>query len=114
MAPRPLWDFGAEYQFDIGDYDDSTLSFDRHRVAVDVQRELNADWTVQAGLEHDRSSYDSSTGSEERTELIVAVSRDLGKSWRAVVRYAYADNQADLPEFDYRRTRVSAGVEASW
>jgi hypothetical protein len=30
------------------------------------------------------------------------------------VRYAYADNQADVPEFDYERNRFSAGVEATW
>ena len=70
---------------------------------------------MQASLALDRSSYDvAENGSEKRTELALAVSRNLNATWRAVVRYAYADNQADLPEFDYRRNRISAGVEATW
>ena len=82
------------------------LSFDRHQLGVDVQRDLDENWTVQAGLSFDRSRYDVATnGSEERAELRLAVSRNLNDTWRAVVRYAYADNQADLPEFDYRRNR---------
>ena len=42
------------------------------------------------------------------------MNRDFGSQWRAFVRYAYADNQADLPEFDYERNLISAGVEATW
>jgi hypothetical protein len=30
------------------------------------------------------------------------------------VRYAYADNSADLPEFNYQRNLFFAGVEAAW
>ena len=68
-----------------------------------------------ASLVHDRSSYAvAENGSEERTELALTVSRDFGSQWRAFVRYAYADNQADVPEFDYERNQFSAGVEATW
>ena len=71
--------------------------------------------TVQASLAYDRSSYDDpENGSEDRTELALAVSRTLSGQWRAFLRYAYADNQAELPDFDYQRNLVSAGVEASW
>lgn len=109
------WDVAVGYRFDSNDYDDATLSFDRHQLAIDAQRELDENWIVQASLTGDRSRYDVATnGSEERTEIALAVSRKLGSLWRAVVRYAYADNQADLPEFDYGRSRVSAGVEATW
>ncbi len=112
---RGDWDVTVEYRYDSADYDDATLSFDRHQLSVDVQRALDRNWTVQAGLARDHSKYDvAANGSEERTELTLAVSRALGTSWRAVVRYAYADNQADLADFDYRRNRVSAGVEATW
>lgn len=109
------WDVAVAYRFDSNDYDDTSLSFDRHQLAVDAQRELDENWIVQASLTGDRSRYDdTANGSEERTEIALAVSRKLGSLWRAVVRYAYADNQADLPEFDYSRSRVSAGVEAIW
>ena len=82
---------------------------------LDAEYELDANWTLQASLTHDRSSYDLTTnGSEDRTEIALAVNRDFGSQWRAFVRYAYADNQADLPEFDYERNWISAGVEATW
>jgi tetratricopeptide (TPR) repeat protein len=112
---RDSWDVSLEYRFDSSDYDDESLSFSRHQLGVDVQRELAEYWTVQAGLSFDRSRYDvAASGSEERFELTLAASRSLNDTWRVVVRYAYADNQADLPEFNYQRNLVSAGVEAAW
>jgi hypothetical protein len=112
---RDSWDVTVHYRFDSSEHDDVTLSFDRHRLGIDVQRELDENWTVQASLSHDRSRYDvAAIGSEERSEVELTVGRDLGSRWRAVARYAYADNRADLPEFDYGRNRVSASIEAAW
>jgi hypothetical protein len=112
---RDGWYVTVEYGFDSSDYQDESLSFSRHRLGVDAQRDLDEYWAVQAGLSFDRSRYDDATnGSEERFELTAAVSRSLNDTWRVVVRYAYADNQADLPEFNYQRNLVSAGVEAVW
>jgi hypothetical protein len=112
---RGSWDVTVDYRFDKSDYADEALSFDRHQLSVDAEYELDASWTLQASLAHDRSSYDlTANGSEDRTEIALAVNRDFGSQWRAFVRYAYADNQADLPEFDYARNRISAGVEATW
>ena len=112
---RDSWDVTVEYRFDSSDYDEETLSLDRHQLSVDAQRDLDENWTVQAGLSIDRSRYDcrgerharSAPSSRSPSAAISA------SAWRAVVRYAYADNQADLPEFDYDRNRISAGVEAS-
>jgi tetratricopeptide (TPR) repeat protein len=112
---RGSWDVTVDYRFDKTDYADEALSFDRQQLSVDAEYELDANWTLQASLAHDRSSYDqAANGSEDRTELALAVTRDFGSQWRAFVRYAYADNQADLPEFDYERNWISAGVEATW
>jgi len=112
---RDSWDISLDYRFDTTDYEDAALSFDRHQIAVDVQRGLDENWTVQAGLSFDHSSYDVATnGSEERFELTLGASRNLNDTWRVALRYAYADNQADLPEFKYQRNLVSAGVEAAW
>jgi hypothetical protein len=112
---RDSWDLTVDYRFDKSDYSDEALSFDRHQLSFDAGYELDANWTVQATLAHDRSDYAvAENGSEERTEIALAVSRDFGSQWRAFVRYSYADNQADVPEFDYQRNRISAGVEASW
>jgi len=112
---RDEWDVTIEYRFDSNDTQDENLSYDRHLVSVDVQRDLDENWSVRADLSFDHSRYDvTANGSEERTELELAVSRTFGSRWRAVARYAYADNQADVPEFDYQRNRFSVGVEATW
>lgn len=112
---RDSWDVSLEYKFDTSDYEDESLSFSRHQLSVDVQRDLGEYWTVQGGLSFDSSHYDVATnGTEERFELTLAASRSINDTWRVVVRYAYADNSADLPEFTYQRNLVSAGVEAAW
>ena len=112
---RDQWDVSLEYRYDNSDYADETLSFDRHQLTLDVQRDLDESWTVQAGLSFDHSRYDVTTnGGEERLEVTLAASRSFGETWTVVVRYAYADNQADLPEFTYQRNLFSAGVEAAW
>jgi hypothetical protein len=112
---RERWAVYVQYRFDTTDYASETLSFDRHQFSVDAFYDLDSDWALQASLAHDRSSYEvAENGSENRSELALAVTRNLNTRWRAIVRYAHADNQADVPEFDYQRNRISAGVEATW
>lgn len=110
---RPTWDFGAEYQFDIGDYDDSTLSATRHRLSAEFQRTFSAGWAVMLETSLRHSDYDlESNGSEDRAEVALSISKTLNDRWRVVVRHAYTENSADLSEFDYRGNRISAGFEA--
>jgi tetratricopeptide (TPR) repeat protein len=112
---RDSWDVSLEYKYDTSDYADESLSFSRNQLSVDVQRDLDEYWNVQAGLSYDDSRYDlASNGNEQRFELTLAASRNINDRWRVVVRYAYADNSADLPEFNYQRNLFSAGVEAAW
>ncbi len=112
---RERWAVYVQYRFDTTDYAAETLSFDRHQFSVDAFYDLDSAWGLQASLAHDRSSYAvAENGSENRSELALAVTRNLNTKWRAIVRYAHADNKADVPEFDYRRNRISAGVEATW
>jgi len=112
---RGSWDVAVGYRFDHTDYQDESLSYARHQVTTDATYELDANWTFTAGLSLDRTSYDvTENGTESRSEIVLAASRAFGTQWRAVVRYAYADNEADQPEFDYGRNRISAGVEATW
>lgn len=108
------WNIGAEYRFELVDYDDETLSSKRHRLRLDVERELAAHWSVLFEAIRRRSDYDSDLyGSENRTELALSVSRALSARWRVVARYSYTDNTAVSREFDYRGNRISAGVEAT-
>jgi hypothetical protein len=110
---RPTWDFGAEYQFDVGDYDDPSLSATRHRLSMEVQRTFSSGWAVMLEASQRRSDYDlANNGSEERSELGLSISKTFGNHWRVIVRHAYTDNSADVADFDYRGNRISAGFEA--
>jgi hypothetical protein len=112
---RGDWDFAVQYRFDTTDYREQHLSFDRQQLLVDVQRDLGENWTVQAVLTFDRSSYHVTENSvEDRAEIELSVSRTFAERWRAVMRYAYANNRAELAEFDYERNRISAGIEVNW
>ena len=72
---RDQWDVSLEYRYDNSDYADENLSFDRHQLTADVQRELGENWTVQAGLSFDRSRYDvAANGTEERFETRILIS----------------------------------------
>lgn len=110
---RTNWDFGADYQFDIGDYDDSTLSATRHRVSFEVERSLDNGWAVTFEGSFRHSDYDQAgNGTEDRTEAALSISRSINDRWRVIVRDAYTDNSADLPEFNYQGNRITAGFEA--
>jgi tetratricopeptide (TPR) repeat protein len=112
---RGRWDVALQYRFDTTSYQDERLSFDRHLLSIDAQRDLGENWSVETIVSFDRSSYDVADNSaEDRAEIELAVSRSFGQRWRAIIRYSYADNRAELPEFDYARNRVQAGVEANW
>ena len=108
------WDIYAAYRLEIADYDSATLSSTRHELRVFVERPLNADWTVLFDASGRHSDYDAADyGVERRTDFGLAVTRTLSTRWRLVARYAYTQNQADLPDYDYRGNRFSAGVEAT-
>lgn len=111
---QPTWDFGAEYQFDVGDYDDSSLSATRHRVSLELQRSFAVSWAVMLETTLRHSDYDlASNGSEDRAEVALSLSKSFNDRWRIVVRHAYTENSADVAEFDYRGNRISAGFEAT-
>jgi tetratricopeptide (TPR) repeat protein len=106
------WDLAIDYRFDATEYRNQALSLHRHEMAVNVQRQLKEGWAVEAQVALDRSRYDRGN-TEDRNEWELAISRELSSRWRAVVRYGHANNNADRFEFDYRRNRVSAAVEAT-
>lgn len=117
------WQAGAEYLFEIADYDDATLSAKRRHLRIDFERALNADWFVSFEATRRRSNYDSdASGSEERTELALTLTRTITlrwlsgwpASWSLLLRHAYIDNKAELREFDYKGHRIFAGVETTF
>lgn len=111
---RQPWTVGIGYQLENNDYEDDSLAAQRHQLVADVQRTLGNGWTVSLQAVRLNSDYDDAdTGSEERSEVALEVAKALNGRWRVVARYGYADNEADLPEFTYRRQRVSAGFEVT-
>jgi tetratricopeptide (TPR) repeat protein len=110
---RSSWEVAAELLGDEGDYRNEMLSATRYRMSLDLQRAIPGGWTIGAEARRQHSSYDDSTsGSEDLTEIALAVGKSLGSRWRLFARYAYADNEATLPEFQYHRGRFAAGVDA--
>jgi tetratricopeptide (TPR) repeat protein len=111
---RDAWELGAELQFDVGDYDDNSLSARRRQLRFGVQRVFVTDWTLLCELSQLHSNYDAeSVGAEDRTELALTLSKTLTALWRLVIRHAYSENDADQRAFDYRGNRISVGVEAT-
>lgn len=107
------WNLRLEYRFDLSDHDDESLSARRQQLGIDLSRSLREHWSLALEAARRHSKYDlQSNGTENHTELSVAVHRDLGTRWRLIMRYAYADNDADRAEFNYQRNRISAGIEA--
>lgn len=111
---REPWDVGIEYQVDVSDYDDATLSATRHQLGVDLQRPLFDGWTVMLEASRRHSRYDdASNGSEDRTQFALGVAKTLTAQWRLIIRYAHTDNDADRADYNYGANRISAGVEAT-
>jgi hypothetical protein len=107
------WGVSADYQFEVGDYDDASMSATRRQLRFDVERTIAGSWTVLFEAAHRYSLYDvASIGSEDRTELALSVTKAFARRWRFVLRHAYVNNDADLADFEYRGNRTTAGVEA--
>jgi Tetratricopeptide repeat len=107
------WELGMQLQADSGEYRDETLSASRYQITLDAQRALPAGWTASAELRHRHSRYDDdSSGTEDFNEIALMVRKTLSSRWRIFVRYAHADNDATLPEFQYHRGRIAAGIDA--
>lgn len=105
------WNIGATYQFDKGELRDPSLSTTRQQLAVSAAHNLGKTWLLACEIAQRHGSYDIN-GKENRTEFSVAIEKALSATWRLAIRYAHIDNNADLPEFNYREQRVSAGVQA--
>jgi hypothetical protein len=110
---RAPWNVGAEYQWSESSLHDDALSATRHQLTMSVERTVDDAWTLAFEIARRHSRYQiESNGAENRTALALAATRTLNARWRLVARYEYSDNEADLPEFNYQRTRLYAGVEA--
>ncbi|GFE81941.1 hypothetical protein GCM10011487_39410 [Steroidobacter agaridevorans] len=111
---RADWDFSFGYRFEIGDYDDDSLSATRHELSFDAEYGFATDWSLLAEASRRRSDYDSDiNGNEQRTELALGLTRILTSRWQVFLRYAYTNNDADAAAYDYTGNRFTAGIEAT-
>jgi tetratricopeptide (TPR) repeat protein len=106
------WQFGVSYELESSNLDDDALSTTRHQIAADFHRHWHDLWTLVIDTTLQSTRYDEGAGEETRTEVAIAIERALGAGWRVVTRYARADNDSDLPEFNYGRNRISVSIEA--
>jgi hypothetical protein len=103
----------VEYQMEMSDHVDESLSATRHQVVLDVRRDLNEAWSLACAIAAHTARYDvEANGDEQRTEFAIQITRVLSARWRLAVRYAHTDNDADLAELTYERNRVAAVIEA--
>lgn len=110
---RAAWNIVADYRWDRSDLNDPSLSATRNEIGIGLQRELAQSWTAGLQLARRHSSYRSTGGgTEDRTALEFMVTRTLNETWSVSGRYAYADNDAELPQFNYTRSRIYLGIEA--
>lgn len=109
------WTASFGYGFEVNDYDSPALSAVRHQVSADVRVPLSQAWAVRASLAYRYGEYDdTSIGSEQRMEFGTGVEYALNGRWTVALQYLFTDNEADAPEFTYRRNRLFAGVEATF
>jgi hypothetical protein len=106
------WDLTVGYELELSDHDDETLSAKRHQLHASLARELSSDWSIEAESAVLRTSYDEANDDETQIEMAFAVARSLNATWRIIGRYTYADNDADVPEFNYSRNRIMILLEA--
>jgi Tetratricopeptide repeat len=111
---QPLWELSAELLADDGSYQQQALSASRYQFSGEAERRLPAGWTISGELRRRHSRYDAGGGSEDLNELALTVRKELTPRWRLFARYAYAQNDATQPAFEYHRNRLTAGVDAIW
>lgn len=111
---RNDWRIAAEYQLEDSDLRDESLSVSRRQFAVSIERSLGPAWILAGQLARSNSRFDSAaSGDEDRTDMEVSMARVLASNRQIVLRYAYADNQADRSDFDYTRSQIALGLEMS-
>lgn len=109
---RNAWRIGAECQLEDSDLRDESLSMSRRQFAVNIEHPLGAAWMVEGRIARSRSNFDSAaSGNEDRTDMELSIARLLASNRQIVLRYAYADNEADRSEFNYRRSQIGLGLE---
>ena len=106
-------DLSFEYGYETSDYRDDALSANQHKLTAAYERVFLRDWRAGLDAAVRFSNYElGSHGNEDRIEVGASLKKQLTATWRIGARYDYANNDAQLGEFDYRRNRIWIGAEA--
>jgi tetratricopeptide (TPR) repeat protein len=109
------WMMSFAYLFEISDYDSAALSAVRHMLLADARRIVTSVWSLRGTVSYRLSDYDAQeVGNENRVELTLGAERTLTERWNLVLQYLFTDNRASVRDYDYRRNRLFAGVEATF
>ena len=103
-----------EYRLELNDRDSDALSPDRHRLNLEWSRRLAGDrWlSLTADWRHSRYSVPESSWTERRSMLSAGLLGPLPGRWEWKVQADWTRNSAAIAEFEYRRYRLTAGVQA--
>ena len=103
----------ASLQFETNDRLDPGVSPDRTGVRISWRILASDKWSYDIDAGWRTSDYDglSPARSEDRTNLRLGATRMLGLDWMVSLFYEYANNDSSDPVFDYRRNRVTFGVQ---
>ena len=108
--------FHAEYRLESNDRASEALSPDRHRIDMEVRRDLAPalSGTLALGWRHSRFETEENSWTERRLTLGAALGGPIRGPWEWALRYDWTDNSSSIPEFEYGRNRFFAGVQAAF
>jgi hypothetical protein len=100
------------YEVESNDRASASVSPERHRLVLNVERRAADDWSVEGALAFRDSDYgDLATPRKERlTEIGAATRRSLAKGWLFGAEYRWSDNDSNIAQFSYQSQRMSLSI----
>ena len=106
----------AQYELESQSRADAGVSPDRGRILLGLGQSLGARWLFDGSVAHRASRYrDLATPrNESLTELTLALRRELRSAWSFDTSYRWADNSANIAQFDYTSRRIGLGISRAF
>jgi hypothetical protein len=100
------------WEYERNDRDDPGVSPDRMRLLARYRHRIGPNWTADLGGAWRASRYRDlpETREEDLLELAVGGIRALPRGWQLAAEYRWADNDANVDVYSYRRNRFQLGI----
>ena len=104
------------YDVDSQDRASPNVSPERSRISLDFARRIHERWSVEGGFAYRMSSYAELAvpRDEQLVEIGAVARRELAAGWVLNAEYRWADNDADVEQYNYTSNRVSLGLSRSF